>query len=85
MFSVTGEIIKGPDGDVLVPDCLELLRPDGFMLRWHQDNQVLVDILGPAFGRPRSQVIGRLAFSCDSFEQFVNGLVAACTDGPRRA
>lgn len=70
-----GEVIPGPHGNFLVPDDLEILRADGFMLRRAGGDDVVLDILGSsedASGR----VIARLAFDPEGFGRFVRGLVA---------
>ena len=84
-LKVADEIIHGPDGDVLVPAEVELLRADGFLLRRRDSGQVLIEILGPEDDQSRCRVIARLAFTNEAYQRFVAGLVTVTQDGSPRA
>ena len=79
------EVIHGPEGDILVPASLEPLHADGFLLRRQDADRVLVEIVGPKDGEAKCHVIARLAFSNESFQRFVTGLISITQDGGRPA
>jgi hypothetical protein len=80
---VADEVIRGPQGDVLVPGEMKVLGADGFMLRRQDAHRVVVEILGPPDGQAGFRVVARLEFTNESFQRFVTGLVTVAQDAGR--
>ena len=72
---MTDELVRGPDGDVVVPAGLETVRADGFLIRFEPEGTVYLDIFGPTDSQGRATVIARLSFEREGLDRFVCGLV----------
>jgi hypothetical protein len=67
-------VIRVPGTDIVAPDPVHELRPEGFMLHFGPSDEVLVDMLQSTDASSQHRVIARLAFTYEGFQQFVDGL-----------
>jgi hypothetical protein len=77
---MNGEVVHGPDIDILVPAEIVELRPEGFMLRLGQLDEVVLDMLVSTDGSSEKSVLVRLLFTDQGFQRFVGGLGAVQHD-----
>jgi hypothetical protein len=68
------EVIHGPDTDIVVPVEVPEFRPDGFMLRCSQFDEIVLEMLAPTEGPSGQSVNARLVFTDYGFQRFVQSL-----------
>ena len=74
------EVIYGPEANVVVPAEIPELRPGGFMLRFSQLDETVLEMLAPSDSASEQSVIARLVFTDHGFQRFVDGLRAIQDD-----